>query len=54
MDFRPFHTGGQFLEWQSLMGTADASDVSVLALGDGEVAIVIALKVWKLFRHPNS
>ncbi|KAG8201764.1 hypothetical protein JTE90_012823 [Oedothorax gibbosus] len=39
----------QFLFWQSLKGTAFASDVAVLELENGEVVIVIVLKAEALF-----
>lgn len=39
----------QFLLWQSIKGTAFATDVSVLALENGEVVIVIVLKEEALF-----
>lgn len=42
--------GDQFLFWQSIKGTAFATDVSVLALENGEVVIVIVLKVRFCFK----
>ena len=44
-----YFSGGQFLKWQTISHTAEATDVSVIALGDGEVAIVIVLQVKRIF-----